>query len=122
VVGGSSPSARGKIEVYAAAVAALIPRTAPLQEALRTAGETDADWAATRRSLVNRRAANMRLFAADLRSTGELRDDLTVEEVRGRGVVDQRRRVLAAAGPAGLDATRGTRLCWWTCGAGTLLA
>lgn len=75
------PSARGKIAIYAAAVARLIPRTAPLQEALRRAGETDADCAATWQRLVNRRAANMRLFAADLRSTGELRDDLSDEEV-----------------------------------------
>src|ERR1019366_1438672 len=29
---GSEPTARGKIEIYAAAVARLIPRTAPLQE------------------------------------------------------------------------------------------
>lgn len=75
------PSARGKIAIYAAAVARLIPRTAPLQEALRTAGETDADCAATWQRLVNRRADNMLLLAADLRSTGELRDDLSDQEV-----------------------------------------
>ena len=75
------PSALGKIKVYAAAVAKLVPAIATLQEALRMAGETDADCAATWRGLVNRRAANMRLFAADLRSTGELRDDLTDEQV-----------------------------------------
>jgi AcrR family transcriptional regulator len=78
---GAQPTAVGKIEVYAAAVARLIPRTAPLQEALRKAGETDADCAATWRRLVTRRAANMRLFAADLRSTGELREDLSDEQV-----------------------------------------
>jgi AcrR family transcriptional regulator len=77
----TEPTARGKIEIYAAAVARLIPRTAPLQEALRKAGETDADCAATWGRLVTRRAANMQLFAAELRSTGELRDDLTDEEV-----------------------------------------
>jgi AcrR family transcriptional regulator len=77
----TQPTDVGKIEVYAAAVARLIPRTATLQEALRKAGETDADCAATWRHLVTRRAANMRLFAADLRSTGELRADLTDEEV-----------------------------------------
>ncbi len=74
-------SAPGKIRVYAAAVAIVVPRIATLQEALRTAGETDADCAATWRGLVNRRAANMRLFAADLRLTGELRDDLTDRQV-----------------------------------------
>jgi hypothetical protein len=77
----TSSTAVGKIEVYAAAVARLIPQTAPLREALRKARETDADCAATWRRLVTRRAANMRLFAAELRSTGELRDDLTDEEV-----------------------------------------
>jgi len=77
----TEPTAVGKIELYAATVARLIPRTATLQEALRKAGETDADCAATWRHLVTRRAANMRLFAGDLRSTGELRDDLTDEEV-----------------------------------------
>jgi len=77
----AEPTALGKIEVYAAAVARLVPRTATLQEALRKAGETDADCAATWRRLVTRRAANMRLFAAELRSTGELRDDLTDDEV-----------------------------------------
>jgi AcrR family transcriptional regulator len=77
----TEPSALGKIRVYAAAVAGLVPRTAPLQEALRAAGESDADCAAAWQRLVKRRAANMRLFAADLRSTGELRDDLADEEV-----------------------------------------
>ncbi len=75
------PTALGKIKVYAAAVARLIPQTAPLQEILRTAGQTDADCAAAWQHLVRRRAANMRLFAADLRSTGELRGDLADEEV-----------------------------------------
>jgi len=77
----TEPSALGKVRVYAAAVALLVPRTAPLQEALRTAGQTDSECADVWRSLVNRRADNMRLFAADLRSTGELREDLTDEQV-----------------------------------------
>jgi len=71
----------GKIKVYAATVAGLVPQTAPLQEALRAAGERDADCAAAWQHLVKRRAANMRLFAAELRSTGELREDLTDEQV-----------------------------------------
>jgi len=75
------PTARGKIGIYAAAVARLVPRTAALQEALRKAGDTDAGCAATWQALVTRRAVNMRLFAADLRSTGSLREDLTNDEV-----------------------------------------
>ena len=77
----SEPTARGKIEVYAGVLARLIPRTAPLQEALRKAGDTDAACAATWRRLVSRRAANMLLFAAELRSTGDLRGDLSDQEV-----------------------------------------
>ena len=75
------PSARGKIEIYAAAVARLVPRTAPLQEALRKAGDTDAACARTWRLLVSRRADNMLLFASDLRSTGDLRGDLSDQQV-----------------------------------------
>jgi hypothetical protein len=55
----AEPTARVKIEIYAAAVAHLVPRTAPLQEALRKAGDTDAACAQTWHRLVNRRAANM---------------------------------------------------------------
>ena len=77
----AEPTAVGKIEVYAGAVARLVPRTATLQDALRRAGDTDARCAQTWQRLITRRAANMRLFAADLRSTGELRDDLTDDAV-----------------------------------------
>lgn len=78
---GEELTAQAKIEVYAAAVARLVPLTAPLQEALRKAGDTDAACAETWRRLVTRRATNMLLFASDLRSTGDLRDDLTDQEV-----------------------------------------
>jgi AcrR family transcriptional regulator len=77
----AEPAARGKIEIYAAAVALLVPRAAPLQEALRKAGDTDAACAQTWSRLVIRRAANMLLFASDLRSTGDLRADLSDQEV-----------------------------------------
>lgn len=77
----SEPTARGKIEIYAEAVARLVPRLAPLQEALRKAGDTDAVCAQTWRRLVDRRAANMLLFASDLRATGGLRVDLTDQDV-----------------------------------------
>jgi AcrR family transcriptional regulator len=77
----AEPTARGKIEIYAEVLARLVPQTAPLQEALRKAADTDAACAATWQHLVDRRAANMLLFAADLRSTGDLRDDLTDREV-----------------------------------------
>lgn len=70
-----------KLAAYAAATAALVPRIAPLQEALRIAGDTDEDCARAWQGLVDRRAKNMREFAADLRATGHVRPDLTDAEV-----------------------------------------
>lgn len=72
-----APTARLKIEVYAAALAEVLPRTVPLLLALREAGATDPACRDLSASIVQRRAANMRLFAQDLRATGELRPDLT---------------------------------------------
>jgi len=56
-------------------------RLAPVQLALAEAALTDPECAALKAELSARRAANMRLFAADLRATGELRTDLTDDEV-----------------------------------------
>ena len=67
--------------IYASAVAAIGIRMAPVHRALAEAALTDADCAALRAEINARRAANMRLFAADLRATGELRPDLTDDEV-----------------------------------------
>lgn len=72
----AAPTAAEKISVYAAALARVLPRTVPLLEALRTAGQSDPACQDVYAGLGERRAANMRLFAADLRATGELRDDL----------------------------------------------
>ena len=69
-------TAAEKIATYAAALARVLPRTVPLALALRAAGETDPACRQAYAGLTERRAANMRLFAADLRRTGELRDDL----------------------------------------------
>lgn len=70
-----------KIDVYAAALVSMAPRTAPVFRALRDAATRDPDCAALHTEITQRRAANMRLFAADLRATGELRTDLTDDEV-----------------------------------------
>ncbi len=70
-----------KVVTYADAMARVLPRTVPLVNALREAGATDPDCAAQYTALVERRAANMRLLAADLRATGEVRGDLTDDEV-----------------------------------------
>ena len=77
----AAPTAEEKIARYAGALGRLLPRTAPLLDALRVAGESDRDCRQVWESVEDRRAANMRLFASDLRATGELRDELPDEDV-----------------------------------------
>lgn len=72
----AAETAADKIAAYAAALARVLPRTVPLLEALRIAGQSDPACQEVYAGVGERRAANMRLFAADLRATGELRDDL----------------------------------------------
>ena len=74
-------TAEDKIRRYADALAELLPRTVPLDLALREAGTTDRECRDLRESISRRRRANMRLFAGDLRSTGRLRPDLTDDQV-----------------------------------------
>ena len=78
---GAADGARAKITIYAQAITAIQERTAPVFLALRDAAATDADCAAMWREIATRRATNMRAFAADLRSTGELREDLSDGQV-----------------------------------------
>lgn len=77
----AAATAGEKIDVYAAALAERGPRTAPVFLALRDAAARDAACSALHTELTERRAANMGPFAADLRATGELRDDLSDDEV-----------------------------------------
>jgi AcrR family transcriptional regulator len=77
----AAPTAAEKINTYAAALATMAPRTAPVFLALRDAAARDPDCAALHAEITGRRAANMRLFAADLRATGGLRPDLTDDDV-----------------------------------------
>ncbi len=65
-----------KIATYAEALADVLPRTVPLLVALREAGIHDPECRKAYESIGERRAANMRSFAADLRSTGDARVDL----------------------------------------------
>lgn len=69
-------SAADKIAAYVAGLRRLQPRLAPVFLAVRDAGATDRVSAAEWQRIAQRRARNMRDFAADLRATGELRDDL----------------------------------------------
>lgn len=72
-----APEARAKIRIYSEAVAAMSPRTAPVFMALRDAAKTESDCDALDREISSRRAANMLLFASDLRGTGSVRPELT---------------------------------------------
>jgi len=73
----AAPTAADKIEVYAAAVATILPRTAPIFVAIREAGVKDSQCADLYAEITGRRAANMRLFVAELRATGQMREDLS---------------------------------------------
>ncbi|MFZ0323387.1 MAG: helix-turn-helix domain-containing protein [Actinomycetes bacterium] len=77
----AEPSARRKLQIYAAALRRLLPRLAPLVAVLREAAAVDPDCAAVWRAISDRRAANMRLLVADLRATGELRGDIADDEI-----------------------------------------
>lgn len=74
-------SAGEKLDIYAAAVTAILQRLSPIFIALRDASLTDDSCRALWIEISERRAANMRLFAADLRTTGQLRRDLLDDEV-----------------------------------------
>lgn len=74
-------SARDKIAVYVSALVEIQTRLAPVYLALRDAAATDAGSASLWNEISRRRARNMRSFAADLRATGELRADLSDDDV-----------------------------------------
>lgn len=74
-------TARAKIEVYVAALATIQLRLAPVYLALRDAAATDPESAELWSEISARRARNMRAFAEDLRSTGQLRPDLSDAQV-----------------------------------------
>jgi AcrR family transcriptional regulator len=77
----AATSARDKISAYVDGLVKAQARLAPVFVALRDAGATDSDSAAQWEQIAQRRAHNMLQFAADLRSTGELRQDLTDRDV-----------------------------------------
>ena len=72
----AEPDAGRKLELYARAVRAIQGRLAPLLHVLRAAAPGDPDLAAVWREIAERRARNIRLFVADVASTGALREDI----------------------------------------------
>lgn len=77
----AAPDAATKLELYAAAIAAMSPRTAPIFQALRDAARTDRDCAVLDAEISTRRASNMHDFAAELLQTGQLRPGLSDDQV-----------------------------------------
>ncbi len=69
----AEPKAPRKLEIYAAAVTAIQARLAPLVALVRDAAATDPQLARLWSEIADRRAANMRLLAENLASTGRLR-------------------------------------------------
>jgi len=76
----AAASARDKITAYVTGLVDVQRRLAPVFLALRDAAGGDPESAALWREIAER-ARNMRRFAADLRATGELRADLSDDDV-----------------------------------------
>ena len=77
----AASTAREKLIIYADAITGIQQRLAPVFIALRDAAVTDPDCAALWAEISQRRATNMRRLAADLRTTGDVRVDLSNDQV-----------------------------------------
>ena len=76
----SAATAREKIAIYAAALAPIMSRVAPLVRALADAASTDGESRRVWREISDRRARNMREFVLDLSAAGGLRTGLSTDE------------------------------------------
>jgi AcrR family transcriptional regulator len=70
-----------KLDLYAAAMTAIHRRLAPLFLALRDASRTDPEAADVWTRISERRATNMRMLAAELLATGQIRTGLSTHEI-----------------------------------------
>ena len=68
-----------KLAIYARAIRETHPRLAPLFVALRDASSTDVEAREVWREISERRATNMRALVAEIRDTGALRPELTID-------------------------------------------
>jgi AcrR family transcriptional regulator len=75
----AEPDPRRKLDRYAHAVRMIQGRLAPLVAHLREAARSEPQLAELWQEISSRRAANMRLFAAELAATGGLRPGLSIE-------------------------------------------
>jgi len=71
----AAPDADTKISIYAAAVAAIAPRLAPVLATIQQAARDEPELARLWAEIAERRAANMRRFVADLATAAPLRLD-----------------------------------------------
>jgi AcrR family transcriptional regulator len=71
----AAPDAETKIAIYAAAMAAIAPRMAPVLSIIQQAAPAEPELAALWQEIAARRAANMRRFVADLAAVTTLRLD-----------------------------------------------
>jgi AcrR family transcriptional regulator len=72
----AAPDAETKIEIYASAMRMIAGRLAPVLGMIQQAAMAEPELASLWREIAERRAANMRRFAADLASSATLRVDL----------------------------------------------
>jgi len=77
----AEPRAQRKLQIYAQAVREIGERMGPLHLVLRDASAQAPELAQIRDDIATRRARNMRLLAQELIETGDLRANLTVDEV-----------------------------------------
>lgn len=77
----AEPDPRAKIMIYARATRENQERLAPLFLALRDASATEPEAREVWQQIGNRRAANMAKFAKDLQGTGQLRGDLSLDQI-----------------------------------------
>ena len=75
----AASTASEKIDVYVDALTRLLPRTAPLLEALRVAGRDDPACLEMYEQINDRRSHNMGLLVQELRATGHMRDGIDDE-------------------------------------------
>src|SRR5580698_1549931 len=71
----AAPDAETKIAIYASAMRGIAGRLAPVLSIIQQAAPAEPELAALWRQIADRRAANMRLFAADLAAVAALRVD-----------------------------------------------
>ena len=76
----AEPEAASKLAIYARAMRAIQSRMAPLYLALRDASATEPEAAEVWREISERRAANMRRLAEDVRTPGGLREGVSVDD------------------------------------------